>query len=80
MKTITTKMGKTNTPIKSTRTACFEKLMKLKKSELAEMASYIINLLNHFQEPDGSSYNAGWNDSRRAIIEIENLQKYLSHE
>lgn len=80
MKTITTKMGKTITPIKSTRSACFEKLMKLKKSDLAEMASSIINLLNHFQELDESSYNAGWNDSRRVIIEIENLQQYWSHE
>lgn len=81
MKTKTTKKGETCTPMEDNpRKKCFHQLMRLKKTDLADLTAGIINLLNNRAFDDGSYYHAGWNDSRRCIIEIMKCNQYWSHE
>lgn len=50
--------------------------MKLKKKDLAyEMAS-ILALLDHYNDGE-DAYSAGWRESRKFIIEILNLDRFM---
>lgn len=56
-----------------------DKLLRMKKKDLAYILAHTLNLLFNEINSDGA-YNVGWNDSRKCIIEILNLEKYIANE
>lgn len=81
MKMKTTNKGETCTPIEDTpRQKCYKKLMQLKKTEIADLASGLITILNHRAPDDGSYYNGGWNDCQTYTLRRMQALKYWSHD
>lgn len=78
----TTTQGETRTPIEdSPRQKCYKKLMELDKTDLAELATSIIDLAFHLAgDEENTFYGQGWNDSRRSLIVLCNLRKYWSRD
>lgn len=54
-------------------------LLRIKKKDLAYIFANTLNLLFNETNSDGA-YNVGWNDSRKCIIDILNLEKYIANE
>lgn len=56
-----------------------QKLMKLTKKNLAYEMTSILALLKHYDEKD-DAYSAGWRESRKVIIEILDLDRFMKYE
>lgn len=53
--------------------------MKLTKKNLAYEMTSILALLKHYDEKD-DAYSAGWRESRKVIIEILDLDRFMKYE
>ena len=51
-----------------------EPLRHLTKAQLVELLASVVNLLTH-NTSSVSDYGCGWNDSRRAVMDITGLNK-----